>query len=141
MRKKILFALCIATVALTPIANAADVLACTLAGSSYHGWKSHRLNNGLIALQIVPQIGGRIVQFTLGKKEFLWVNPQLAGRLAPPSGLAPDRSWLNYGGDKLWPAPQGWDNASQWPGPPGAVLDGQPYAYKPLPKAVKPHYV
>ena len=133
MRKQILFALCIAAVALTLIANAADVPACNLADSRYRGWKSHRLDNGLIALQIVPEIGGRIIQFTLGNKEFLWVNPQFAGRLPPPGGLAPDRSWLNYGGDKLWPAPQGWDNASQWPGPPGAVLDGEPYTYKPLP--------
>jgi hypothetical protein len=32
-----------------------------------------------------------------------------------------------HGGDKLWPAPQGWNNDAQWPGPPDAVLDGQPY--------------
>ena len=95
--------------------------------SSYRGWKSRQLSNGLIELQVVPEIGGRIIQFGLGKKEFLWVNPKLAGKLPTPSGLAADGSWLNYGGDKLWPAPQGWDNDQQWPGPPDAVLDGQPY--------------
>ena len=96
--------------------------------SSYRGWESLCLSNGLVELQVLPNIGGRIIQFKLGGKEFLWVNPQLAGKLPPPSGLAADGGWFNAGGDKLWPAPQGWDNDQQWPGPPDAVLDGQPYA-------------
>jgi hypothetical protein len=95
--------------------------------AEYRGWKSIHLDNGLVSLEIVPEIGGRLTQFRLGAKEFLWVNPQLAGKLPPESGLDPDGGWLNYGGDKLWPAPQGWDNAQQWPGPPDAVLDGQPH--------------
>jgi len=98
-----------------------------LSKSEFAGWKSWRLGNGLIELQIVPEIGGRVIQFRLGDKAFFWVSPQLAGRLPPPGGLGPDGSWLNYGGDKLWPAPQGWDNDQQWPGPPDAVLDGSPY--------------
>ncbi len=100
--------------------------------SSYRGWKSICLSNDLIRLQVVPEIGGRIIQFALGATEFLWVNPVLAGRMPPPTGLAPDGGWLNYGGDKLWPAPQGWDSPEQWPGPPDAVLDGQPYTLKHL---------
>jgi hypothetical protein len=107
--------------------------ACLLAESNYRGWKSQLLDNGLIALQVVPEVGGRIMQFKLGQHEFLWVNPQLAGRQPPPGGLGPDGAWLNYGGDKLWPAPQGWNNDEQWPGPPGAVLDGQPHSYQALP--------
>ncbi|MCX5655272.1 MAG: DUF4380 domain-containing protein [Planctomycetota bacterium] len=95
--------------------------------STYRGWESLALSNGLVEVQIVPQIGGRVIQFKLGDFEFLWVNPQLAGKLPPPSGLGPKGEWLNYGGDKLWPAPQGWDNDQQWPGPPDAVLDGGPH--------------
>jgi hypothetical protein len=76
---------------------------------------------------MVPEIGGRVVQFKVGGKEFFWVNPELAGRQSPANGLGPDGGWLNYGGDKLWPAPQGWDRPDQWQGPPDAVLDGQPY--------------
>jgi hypothetical protein len=106
---------------------------CVLSSATYRGWDSRRLTNGLVELQVVPAIGGRVIQYKLGDKEFLWVNPQLAGKLPPSSGLADDGSWLNYGGDKLWPAPQGWDNDSQWPGPPDAVLDGQPYASEELP--------
>ena len=100
---------------------------------TYKGWKSTRLANGFVELDIVPQIGGRIIQYKFGGKEFFWVNPQLAGKLPPTSGLDPNGEWLNYGGDKLWPAPQGWDNDEQWPGPPDAVLDGQPYAMEHLP--------
>lgn len=95
--------------------------------SQYRGWQTLALRNGLIELHVVPEIGGRIMQFSLGSKGFLWVNPKLAGKASPATGLAPDGGWLNYGGDKLWPAPQGWDNDQQWPGPPDAVLDGQPY--------------
>ena len=95
--------------------------------ADYRGWVSQRLANEFLAVYVVPAIGGRVIQFQLGSKEFLWVNPKLAGQLPPASGLDPDGGWLNYGGDKLWPAPQGWDNDEQWPGPPDAVLDGQPY--------------
>jgi len=100
---------------------------------TYKGWNSMCLTNGFVELHIVPQIGGRIIQYKLGEKEFFWVNPQLAGKLPPTTGLDPNGQWLNYGGDKLWPAPQGWDSDQQWPGPPDAVLDGQPYAMEHLP--------
>ena len=94
---------------------------------TYQGWKTLVRSDCAVELQVVPEIGGRVVQFALGGKGFLWTNPQLAGKSPPPTGLGDDGGWLNYGGDKLWPAPQGWDNDSQWPGPPDAVLDGQPY--------------
>ncbi len=90
-------------------------------------WDSTDLTNDLIRVQIVPQIGGRVIQYKLGDYGFFWVNKALAGIQPPAGGLGPDGSWLNYGGDKLWPAPQGWDNDQQWPGPPDAVLDGGPY--------------
>ena len=109
--------------------------ACLVAGaeaqtvrpSTYKGWKAHLLENDLVRLHVVPEIGGRVIQYALGEKEFFWVNPALTGKTPPETGLDPDGGWLNYGGDKLWPAPQGWENDGQWPGPPDAVLDGQPY--------------
>jgi hypothetical protein len=30
--------------------------------------------------------------------------------------------WVNYGRDKTWPAPQGWDDDGHWAGPPDPVL-------------------
>jgi hypothetical protein len=95
--------------------------------SHYRGWKTLELSNELVEVQIAPEIGGRVIQYSLGEKDFFWVNPMLAGKTSPETGLGPDGGWLNYGGDKLWPAPQGWDHDRQWPGPPDAVLDGQPY--------------
>ena len=90
-------------------------------------WDSTDLTNGLITVRIVPRIGGRVIQYKLGDYGFFWVNDALAGTEPPASRLGPKGTWLNYGGDKLWPAPQGWDNDRQWPGPPDAVLDGGPY--------------
>ena len=85
------------------------------------------MKNDFVRLNVVPAAGGRVMQFALGDKEFLWVNPGLYGKTSPETGLDPNGEWMNYGGDKLWPAPQGWDNDQQWPGPPDAVLDGQPH--------------
>jgi len=90
-------------------------------------WDSVNLRNELIEVQAVPKIGGRIIQYKLGDYEFFWVNKELAGTDPPASRLASDGGWLNYGGDKLWPAPQGWSDDEHWFGPPDAVLDGGPY--------------
>lgn len=95
--------------------------------TTYKGWKGYILQNGFVRLNVVPDTGGRVMQFALGDKEFFWVNAALHGKSSPGTGLDPDGKWMNYGGDKLWPAPQGWANDRQWPGPPDAVLDGQPY--------------
>ncbi len=95
--------------------------------TTYKGWNGYVLKNDLVQLHVIPEIGGRVIQYTLGDEDFFWVNEELAGKTSLETGLDPEGAWLNYGGDKLWPAPQGWDNDQQWPGPPDAVLDGQPY--------------
>jgi len=100
---------------------------CPAKSKSPQSWDSIDLKNDLIELQVVPEIGGRVIQYKLGEYGFFWVNEQLAGMEPPASGVGPNGEWLNYGGDKLWPAPQGWDNDQQWPGPPDPVLDGGPY--------------
>ncbi|HXY82546.1 MAG TPA: DUF4380 domain-containing protein [Candidatus Saccharimonadales bacterium] len=94
--------------------------------SNYHGWKSLKLSNDLIEVQVVPDIG-RVIQLKLADFEYLWTNAQLAGHVPPISGVGPNNSWLNYGGSKLWPAPQGWGRDDYWPGPPDPVLDGSPH--------------
>lgn len=106
---------------------AASVESQTVRPATYRGFKTLELSNRLIEVQIAPEIGGRVIQYKLGDFEYLFVNGQLAGRRPPASGLGPEGEWLNYGGEKLWPAPQGWDNENQWPGPPDAVLDGSPH--------------
>ena len=133
MQRMILFWLLASTVALAEETVPAPSPAVSPAvESTYRGWKTVCLSNGMVELQVLPDIGGRIIQFKLGSKPFLWVDPKLAGKLPTANGLAPDGGWFNVGGDKLWPAPQGWDNDTEWPGPPDAVLDGQPYALEML---------
>lgn len=107
-----------------------DVISVTAGNvnkSIYKGWNSIALSNDIIEVQVVPEIGGRVIQFKLKDFEYLWVNDKLSGMLPPQSGVGPNGEWLNYGGDKIWPAPQGWERDDQWPGPPDPVLDGGIY--------------
>ena len=102
----------------------------TLREAEEYGWRGLRLENGLVSALATPEIGGRLLQFALGAREFLFVNRALAGMRFSPEEHQGDgslMSWKNYGGDKTWPAPQGWEREDQWPGPPDAVLDSGPY--------------
>jgi hypothetical protein len=97
----------------------------------FRGWRAIHLDNGIIHLAITPDIGGRVMALDLDRYEFFYVDPTLAGKLFTPSehiGDGTPNAWKNYGGDKTWPAPQGWDNDEQWHGPPDPVLDGGRYS-------------
>ncbi len=95
-----------------------------------HGWNTVSLANGLIEVVVIPEIGGRIMQLRLGECEFFYVNPRHLGRVSPPEENCAAAGWKNYGGSKVWPAPQGWERSNQWPGPPDPILDGGPYAWQ-----------
>jgi len=87
----------------------------------YHGWPALFMKNGLVTLVAVPAIGGRIMEYKLGTHPFLWVNDAEFGKTYEPPQTEEDRQWHNYGGYKVWPAPQ-----SRWGGPPdplGSRLD------------------
>ncbi|MCE2489027.1 MAG: DUF4380 domain-containing protein [Anaerolineae bacterium] len=106
-------------------------MAAQLKPVAFQGWNALRLDNGLVTAHLVPEIGGRLLQFTLGGHPFLFTNRALDGQRFSPEEHQGDGSllnWKNYGGDKTWPAPQGWDGAGQWPGPPDKVLDSGPYS-------------
>ena len=94
---------------------------------TYHGWpECYRLSNGTAELIFVPQIG-RIMRFgRVGGPNVLWENPALAGKARPASARA--KEWVNYGGDKLWPAPQ-----DRWTWPPDTALDGATHTVAVLP--------
>src|SRR5262245_52087644 len=92
------------------------------------------LDNGTVRLGFVPELGGRLLSFRYRGTELLWRNDSLvdenldpvAGHVfAPNDGRMGD--WVNYGGDKTWPAPQGWAGPDEWAGPPDPVLDSGPY--------------
>ncbi len=94
--------------------------------TEFLGWSAHLLDNGLVRAVVVPDIGGRVLQFWLGNHPYLFMNANLAGRLFTPAenwGDGTIASWKNYGGNKTWPAPQGWSGHGEWAGPPDPVLD------------------
>lgn len=102
----------------------------TATRTTFRGWDACALDNGLVRLVAVPDIGGRVMAYDLGPHPFFYVEPALAGKLFTPEENQGDGSlaaWKNYGGDKTWPAPQGWDNDRQWHGPPDPVLDSGRY--------------
>ncbi|MCY3781077.1 MAG: DUF4380 domain-containing protein [Chloroflexi bacterium] len=101
--------------------------------TDFHGWDGVRLSNGMIDAVCVPEIGGRLMQFSLGPHDYLFMNPDLLGKRFTFEEHAGDGTivnWKNYGGAKTWPAPQGWDGEGQWPGPPDPVLDSGRYEYE-----------
>jgi hypothetical protein len=103
---------------------------CAIRDVTYNGWQCVELSNGRIDVVVAPQLGGRIVQLRFDGCEYLWVNRDLAGKVlaAPVDGAAEGAGnfgdWANYGGDKLWPAPQGWNGPEEWPGPPDPFAKG-----------------
>ncbi|WP_339840801.1 DUF4380 domain-containing protein [uncultured Maribacter sp.] len=99
-----------------------------LRASSYLGWDVYLLENDWMKISIAPQLGGRIIQLELAGHEFLYANKDLAQKWSGSIVEESDGVWRNYGGEKIWPAPQGWDHANQWPGPPDEVLDGGLYS-------------
>ncbi len=87
---------------------------------NYHGWKAIRMSNGLVTLVAVPEIGGRIIEYKLGDRPLLWVNPNELGKKYDAAD-AQNRTYRDFGGYKAWPAP-----LSKWQGPPdpeGSSLD------------------
>jgi hypothetical protein len=103
-----------------------EIPSCSVEQAHFRGWNAIYLRNGFATIVAVPDIGGRIMAFDLGETPFFFVDPTLAGKLFTPEENQGDGSlaaWKNYGGDKTWPSPQGWDNDDQWHGPPDPVLD------------------
>lgn len=110
----------------------------------YHGWKdSLVISNGLIEAVIVPAVN-RIMQLRRpGAEGVFWEKTELKGK-AP---VWVEGNWMNFGGDKAWPAPQSdWPQVAKsgWPPPLGfdsmpaaAIIKGQTIE---LVGAVDPHY-
>ena len=112
--------------------------AATAAGSSVHppcrvnavkfeGWDAEQLSNEWLRLTIVPQIGGRLMQVEFAGHPYLFVNPKYKGKYIVPTEAAKTGRWINYGGDKLWPLPEG-QGEGQWPGPISDALDDGQYS-------------
>lgn len=89
----------------------------------YHGWRAFRLTNGLVTVVVVPDMGGRIIEYKLGGHPFLWADPGEPPRPAAAGEASPP--WRDFGGYKAWPAPQ-----AKWtppPDPAAAAFDAGPW--------------
>ena len=85
-----------------------------------------RISNGSVELVVVPQIG-RIMRFgEVGKLNLLYEFSD--SKTGPPSV----GGWKNWGGDKVWPAPQ-----STWGWPPEPEYDGSAWEAHPIPNGVQ----
>lgn len=71
--------------------------------ATYHGWSnSIRLANAFAEVVIVPEIG-RVMSFRhLDGQNVFWEDRALDGKRGDASG----KQWMNFGGDKTWPAPE-----------------------------------
>ncbi|MEO6909350.1 MAG: hypothetical protein ABI158_00300 [Edaphobacter sp.] len=98
---------------------------CTVQETNYLGWKAEEMANPWVKLTIVPQLGGRLMQVTFGGHDFLFVNDQLKGQYLPPETT--QHRWINYGGDKIWPMPEGSEDEQHWAGAGGEPLDNAPF--------------
>lgn len=95
--------------------------------TTFGSWtEAVKVSNGTVEIVVVPQIGRVMFYGYTGKKNFLWVNPNLG-----PSDQAKP-GYDNFGGDKTWWAPQ-----SAWNWPPDAAFDGEPYTVELLKDGVR----
>jgi hypothetical protein len=92
---------------------------------SYHGWPDcYLIANGSVEAVVVPAIG-RVMQLRLKDEAdgAFWQNRALDGQLHD----AASSDWLNFGGDKCWPAPQSaWPQHQDREWPPPVAFDARP---------------
>lgn len=102
-------------VAFTSNASASEIRSngsCQISAADFHGWKAEQLSNRWVQLTIVPQLGGRLMQMSFGGHDFLFINPKYEGQYIPPAQAS--GKWINYGGDKIWPMPEGDEDDHHW---------------------------
>lgn len=82
---------------------------------NYHGWvDSYRVTAGRYSLVVVPEIGGRVMEYSVDGENVIWQNPDEFGRTYPMAAGV----WYNYGGYKAWITAKG-----SWPWPPDPMID------------------
>lgn len=101
---------------------------CHIQPIVFEEWPAQQMTNRWLTLVIVPQLGGRLMQATFASHSFLFVNYKYRGQHVPPS--EDTHRWINYGGDKIWPMPEGSQDDQHWPGPYSGVLDDGEYTFR-----------
>ena len=73
-------------------------------------WTCLVMENGIITIATVPEIGARVMQYDLGDHPSIFTNPNVFDETYDPATY---NGWPSWGGYKVWPAPQDWG----WPPP------------------------
>lgn len=126
-RFRLYTALCLALLATSALGQAPEHTPCRIEATRFEGWQAEQLSNEWLRLTVVPQLGGRLMQVEFGGHAYLFVNPRYKGRYVPPSDPEARAGWINYGGDKIWPMPEGSQDEQHWPGPLSGPLDDGVY--------------
>jgi alcohol dehydrogenase (cytochrome c) len=103
---------------------------CRIEAINFEGWQAQQVSNSSVKLVIVPQLGGRVMQVVFDGHPYLFINPKYKGQYLPPSAAQGKHRWFNYGGDKIWPMPEGDEDEHHWPGPISDPLDDGEYVFK-----------
>lgn len=95
-------------------------------------WENvHVAKNKYISLAVVPDAGGRILEYNLGEVPSLWLNSEMLGKTFPATDEIKMNEWRNFGGYRLVPLP--YENCSvdregsrgkRWP-PPAIIGDAK----------------
>lgn len=85
---------------------------CSVHAVSYQGWEAQEIDNPWLKLTFVPQLGGRLMQVEFNGHPYLFVNPRYRGQYISPEQAK--GGWINYGGDKIWPMPEGDSDDHHW---------------------------
>ena len=117
---------CLTGFALAASAASAAPSPCTIHPTVFEGWQAQQVANDWVQLTFVPQLGGRLMQVTFNGHPYLFVNPVYKGKYISPAEAAGD--WINYGGDKIWPLPEGNEDEQHWQGA-STPLDDAAYAF------------
>jgi hypothetical protein len=106
---------------------------CQIRSTPFQGWDAEEISNDWLQLSIVKQLGGRLMQVNFAGHPYLFVNPGYKGKYISPAQA--NGKWINYGGDKLWPLPEGRGDERHWAGPTSDVLDDGDYDLKVISQA------
>lgn len=96
---------------------------CAIRSTTFMGWQAEEVANRWVQLIIVPELGGRLMQVTFNGHPYLFVNPKYAGKYISPEQAV--GRWINYGGDKIWPLPEGNKDEEHWTGASTPLDDGR----------------
>ena len=128
---KSFFAILIVLVSLSGVAQQTETVSVEENYKNWN-WKNvHVAKNKYISLVVVPDAGGRILEYNLGEVPSLWLNSQMLGKTFPATDEIKMNEWRNFGGYRLVPLP--YENCSvnregnrgkRWP-PPAIIGDAK----------------